>query len=197
VVTPGIDKPLLMSDPMVAMLTQFKSYTAAAHTRILIANLQRRDADALGGLVGALGLGMMSYKINALTGGQPTSDKPGDWVKEGMSRSNLLGWFEEGNAFASKMTRGQLDAYRLTGSSHMLSKYAGRSALDQILGPTAGKIERLATVTGAAARMDWKASDTHALRQLMFLQNLVYVRQLFDQVEHGVNRGLGVQEKAQ
>ena len=95
------------------------------------------------------------------------------------------------------MTRGQLDAYRLTGSSHMLSKYAGRSALDQILGPTAGKIDRLATVTGAAARMDWKASDTHALRQLFFLQNLVYLRQLFDQVEHGVNRGLGVQEKAQ
>jgi hypothetical protein len=72
-------------------------------------------------------------------------------------------------------------------SQHMLSKYAGRSALDQILGPTAGKIERLSQVTGAAASMDWKASDTHALRQLFFMQNLVYLRQLFDQVDAGAH----------
>lgn len=193
VVTPGIgDKPNWMADPVLGILGQFKSYTAAAHTRILIANLQRRDADVLSGLVGAMGLGMLSYKINSLTGGQPTSDKPGDWIKEGMSRSNMLGWFEEGNAFASKMTRGQLDAYRLTGSDHMLSKYAGRSVMDQIMGPTAGKIERLATVTGSAASMDWKASDTHALRQLFFYQNLVYVRGLLNQVEQGANTAFGV-----
>jgi hypothetical protein len=108
----------------------------------------------------------LSYKINAMTGGQPTSDNPGDWIKEGMSRSNLLGWFEEGNAFASKMTRGRLDAYRLTGSSHMLSKYAGRSVRDQMLGPTIGKLERLNKITGSIASSDWNASDTHALRQL-------------------------------
>lgn len=193
VVTPGIgDGPNFLSDPVLGVLTQFKSYTAASHTRILIANLQRRDADVLSGLVGALGLGMMSYALNGVTGGQPVSKNPGDWIKEGMSRSNMLGWFEEGNAFASKMTRGQLDAYRLTGSEHMLSKYAGRSALDQILGPTAGKIERLATVTGSAASMDWKASDTHALRQLFFFQNLIYVRGLFNQVEAGANSAFGV-----
>jgi hypothetical protein len=196
VVTPGIDKPLLMSHDLMAVVLQFKSYTAAAHTRILIANLQRRDADALGGLVGALGLGMLSYKINALTGGQPTSDKPGDWVKEGMSRSNLLGWFEEGNAFVSKMSRGRLDAYRLTGSSHPLSKYAGRSIADQLLGPTVGKLDRLQQVTGSLASGDWKASDTHALRQLFFFQNLVYVRGLFNEVERAFNNSLGVPEPA-
>jgi hypothetical protein len=198
VVTPGVgDIPLWASNPLYAPFFQFKSFTAAAHTRILLANLQRRDADALGGLVGALGLGMLSYKINAMTGGQPTSDNPGDWIKEGISRSNLLGWFEEANAFAAKMTRGQLDMYRLTGSEHMLSKYAGRSVTDQLLGPTLGKLERLQQSTGAFFAGDWKASDTHALRQLFFFQNLVYFRQLFDEVERATNQGLGIPEPAQ
>ena len=196
VVTPGIgDTPNWMSKPILGMLGQFKSYTAASHTRILIANLQRRDADVLSGLVGMMGIGMLSYKLNALTGGQPTSDRPQDWIKEAMSRSNMFGWFEESNAFASKMTRGQLDAYRLTGSDHMLSKYAGRSVTDQILGPTIGKIERLSQVSGAAARMDWTASDTHALRQLLFFQNLVYVRGLLNQVEEGSNNAFGIPKK--
>jgi len=48
--------------------------------RILISNLQRRDAQVLQGLIFSMGLGMLSYKLNSLTGGQPTSDKPQDWV---------------------------------------------------------------------------------------------------------------------
>jgi hypothetical protein len=196
VVTPGLDKAFLFSDPLAAMLLQFKSFTAAAHTRILIANLQRRDASTLSGLVGSLGLGMLSYKLNSMTGGVATSDNPGDWIKEGMSRGNIFGWLEEANALSSKMTRGRLDAYRMTGSGKELSRYAGRSVLDQLLGPTAGKIERMAQVTGSAAARDWKQSDTHALRQLMVGQNLFYLRGLFNEVEAGANGAFGIPMKS-
>jgi predicted GNAT family acetyltransferase len=197
VVTPGLDKPLFFNDPVLAMMAQFKSFTAAAHTRILIANLQRRDADVLSGLIGSLGVGMLSYKINSIMGGQPTSDNPGDWIKEAMSRGNIFGWFEEGNAMAAKMTRGRADVYRALGSGKELSRYAGRSALDQVLGPTAGKIERLTQVTGAAAARDWSASDTHALRQLMVFQNLFWLRGVFNQLEAGANNTFGIPAKAE
>lgn len=197
VVTPGLDKPLFFNDPIAAMLFQFKSFTAAAHTRILIANLQRRDADVASGLVGSLGIGMLSYKINSITGGQPTSDNPGDWIKEAMSRGNIFGWFEEGNAMAAKMTRGRADIYRMIGSGKELSRYAGRSALDQLLGPTAGKLERLSQITGAAASRDWSASDSKALRQLTVGQNLFYLRGIFNQIEQGGNNAFGIPMKAQ
>jgi hypothetical protein len=104
VVTPGQEKPLWMSQPLLSVLGQFKSFTAAATERILISNLQRRDAQVLQGMIFSMGLGMLSYKINSLTGGQPASDKPQDWIKESISRGNLLGWFEEGNALVSKAT---------------------------------------------------------------------------------------------
>lgn len=192
VVTPGLDKPLFMSDPTWAVLTQFKSFTAAATTRILISNLQRSDAQTLQGLVASLALGMVSYKLNSITGGSPTSDRPQDWIKEGMSRGNIFGWLEEGNALASKMTRGGVDAYRLIGSDRPLSRYANRTALDQLLGPTFGKLGDLAKVTGATASRDWKASDVKAMRRMTIGQNLFYLRGLFNQMEGGADNAFGL-----
>jgi hypothetical protein len=193
VVTPGQEKSLWLSQPVIGILGQFKGYTASATERILIANLQRRDANVLSGLILSIGLGMMSYKINSLFGGQPTSDRPQDWIKEGISRGGVLGWFEEGNALASKMTRGSVDIYRTIGADKQLSRFASRSTLDMLLGPTAGKITGLAQVTGATASLDWGESDTRAVRRLIAFQNLFYVRGLLNQVEDGVNGAFGIE----
>jgi hypothetical protein len=96
---------------------------------------------------------------------------------------------------ASKMTRGGVDVYRLIGADKPLSRYASRSALDSILGPTAGKIGSVLQVSGAATSGDWTQADTKAVRRLTATQNLFYIRKLWDQVEAGVNGALDVPEK--
>jgi hypothetical protein len=197
IVTPGQEKPLWMSNPLLSVLGQFKSFTAAATQRILVANLQRHDAQVMQGMMFSLGLGMMSYKINSTLGGQPTSDNPGDWAKEAMSRGNIFGWLEEGNAMASKISRGQVDMYRMLGSKKELSRYAGRSVMDQLLGPTAGKIEQLQQVAGAAASRDWKESDTKAIHRLTAYGNLFYLRNMFNAIESGANNAFGIPMKQQ
>jgi hypothetical protein len=197
VVTPGQEKPLWMSHPVLSLLGQFKSFTAAATERILVANLMRRDAHALTGVMASVALGMLSYKLNSFLGGQETSKRPQDWVKEGISRGGLLGWFEEGNAMASKMTRGGADIYRMIGADKPLSRFASRSTLDMLLGPTASKIEGLAKVTGAAAARDWSAADTTAMRRLMAFQNLIWIRGAINQAEGGFNGMLGVPPRAE
>lgn len=195
VVTPGQEKPLWMSKPVISLLGQFKAFTASATERILVANLQRRDAAALSGLVFALGLGMMSYKLNSFFGGSKTSDRPQDWVKEGISRTGLLGWFEEGNALASKGTRGAADIYRLIGADKPLSRFQSRSAADMLLGPTWAKIESLPKITGAAASGEWTEGDTRAVRRLIPFQNLFWLRGALNQVEAGTNGLFGVEMK--
>lgn len=195
VVTPGQEKPLWMSDPTLSVLGQFRSFTASATERIVVANLQRRDAAVLQGIITSMALGMLSYKLNSAFGGQKTSDRPQDWIKEGIGRSGLTGWFEEGNALASKMSRGGVDVYRMIGADKPLSRFASRSTLDMLLGPTAGKIGQLSKVTGATASGDWKESDTTALRRLIFLQNLFYTRGLFNQAEEGFNHRFGIEMK--
>jgi hypothetical protein len=195
VVTPGQEKPLWMSKPVISLLGQFKAFTASSTERILIANLQRRDAAALSGLVASLGLGILSYKLNSFFGGQKTSDRPQDWVKEGISRAGLLGWFEEGNALASKASRGSVDIYRMIGADKPLSRFVSRSAADMLLGPTWGKIEALPKLTGSAFAGDWSAADTTALRRLVAGQNLFYVRGLLNQIEQSVNSRYGIPER--
>jgi hypothetical protein len=196
VITPGLEKPLWMRDQVLGVMGQFKSFTAASTERILIANLQRRDAQVLQGLMFSMGLGMLSYKIGSLTGGHPTSDKPQDWIKEAISKGGILGWFEEGNALASKATRGGVDIYRLIGADKPLSRYASRSAMDQILGPTAGKIGGILSVASAASKpSEWSESDTKAIRRLVAGQNVFYLRGLFNQVEAAGNDAFGIEMK--
>lgn len=196
VVTPGQEKPLWMSHGILSVFGQFKSFTAAATERIMISNLQRRDAQVLQGVLFSMGLGMVSYKINSLTGGSPVSDNPGDWVKESISRGNLLGWFEEGNALASKATRGGVDIYRLVGSGKPLTRYASRSAADQLLGPTVGKVQTIIGAVSAASNpAEWNESDSKALRRLVAAQNVFYIRRMFDQVEASGNSAFGIEMK--
>ncbi|GGG29305.1 hypothetical protein [Chelatococcus composti] len=195
VVTPGLERPLWMSDPIWSLLGQFKSFIAAANERLLIANLQRADAAALQGLIFSVALGMLSYRAYTWAAGQDASDRPQDWIKEGLSRSGVMGWFDEVNSLTAKATRGQLDAFRLIGADRPLSRYASRSVLSALLGPTAGKIEKVSQVTGAAATGEWTASDTTALRRLMFFQNLFWIRRLLDQVEDGVNNAFGIPDR--
>lgn len=197
VITPGQEKPLWMSHPILGVLGQFKSFTAAATERTMIANLQRRDAQVLQGLIFSMGLGMLSYKLNSLTGGSPVSQKPADWVKESISRGGLLGWFEEGNALASKATRGGVDIYRLIGADKPLSRFASRSAMDQLLGPTAGKIQNILSITSAGSKpSEWSEADTKAIRRLIAGQNTFYLRRLFDEVEKSANNTFGIEMKA-
>lgn len=195
VVTPGQEKPLWMSKPVISLLGQFKAFTAAATERILVANLQRRDAAALSGVVFSVALGMLTYKVNSFFGGMKTSDRPQDWFKEGISRGGLLGWFEEGNALASKATRGSADIYRTIGADKPLSRFASRSAADMLLGPTWGKVESLPKITGALSSGEWSASDSSALRRLIPAQNLFWLRGLLNKVEESANAAAGVEPK--
>lgn len=192
VITPGQEKPLWMSDPILATFGQFKAFTAAATERLLIANLQRHDVQSLQGVILSVALGTLSYRAYTFATGQETSDRPQDWIKEGISRAGLLGWLEEGNALAAKATRGSVDIYRAIGADKPLSKFASRSVLGQLLGPTAGRIEALTQVTGAAASGEWSAADSRKLRSFIAMQNLFYLRRGLDAVESGVNDALGI-----
>lgn len=192
VITPGAEKPLWMNRPLASLLGQYKSFVAGATERILIAGLQRSDAAAAQGLVAMVGAGMISYATYAFLTGRELSDNPADWIREGVSRSGVLGWIEEGRGFVEKATGGQADIYRLLGSDRPTSRYASRTALSQLLGPTWGKMEGLVIAGGNISQGSWSASDTRRLRRVTALQNLFYVRWLFDQVENGTNNLIGV-----
>jgi hypothetical protein len=192
VLTPGLEKPLWMSGPVVSLLGQYKSFISAAHEKLLISNLQQMDARTLQGLAASLGMGMLSYRAYTLLGGTQASDRPQDWIKEGISRSAILGWFSEINSMQAKFTGGQTDMFRAIGADHPLSRRATNGALSEMLGPTYSKLEGIASGINDLSHGTWNAQDTHKMRQAMILQNLFAVRRLFDAAEDGFNENLGI-----
>jgi hypothetical protein len=192
VLTPGAEKPLWMSSPVVSLLGQYKSFVAAAHEKVLISNLQQADGRTLQGLVAALGMGMMSYRAYTLWSGAETSARPQDWVKEAISRSAMLAWFSEINSMQAKFTGGATDMFRAIGADHPLSRRQSNSALSEMLGPTYSRLEGMAGAFNDVSHGTWSAMDTHKLRQAIWLQNLFAVRRLLDAAEDGFNEQLGV-----
>lgn len=193
VVTPGMEKPLWMSTPVAGLLGQFKSFIAATHERTLIAQLQQRDANTLQGLIGAVAMGMLSYRLYTLASGKPASDKPEEWIKEGISRSGVMGWFDEINSITAKATGGKGDVFRLIGAEKELSRYQSRSILSSLLGPSASKIEGVAGITRSLATGEGSAADIAAGRRLIPLQNHFAIRRLLNEVEDGMAHTMGIE----
>ncbi|PVE25435.1 hypothetical protein DC522_05945 [Microvirga sp. KLBC 81] len=194
VVTPGQEKPLWLSKPIIGLIGQHKSFIFAATERLMLANLQRRDAATLSGLITGLSAGMMAAALYSVVSGKPLPERPQDWIKEGLSRSGILGWFDEANAISAKATRGGVDIYRLIGADRPLSRFSSQTVLSQLMGPSAGKIETITKATGAAfGEEDWSGRDTANARRLIPFQNLFYLRRLLNQVEDAGNELFGVE----
>jgi len=194
VITPGQEKPLWLSKPVAGVIGQYKSFIAASTERLLLAGLQQHDFQVLQGLLFSVALGMVSAKAYGIVADVPDPERPQDWVKEGIHRSGVLGWFEEGNSIAAKVTSGRADIFRVIGADKPQSRFQSRSILGALLGPTAGKIESIAALGGSMARADWSDSDTRRMRRLFAFQNLFYIRRIIDQAEKGFNRALDVPE---
>lgn len=193
IITPGAERPLMMSKPIAALILQYKSFVAAANERLLVRSLQSRDRQVLEGMVSAIGLGMLAeYAYSGIAGRDPPV-AASEWIKQGISRAGLLGWYQEANAISAKWTGGAADAYRLIGAKRPDSRYYSRSTLGAILGPTANKVESLIYTSSDIANLDWKAADTRRLRRMLIGQNVFYIRGLLDSLEAGANAAAGVE----
>ena len=188
----GQERPIFMSSELGKTLFQFKSFMISAHQRILLTNIAEFDRNTLQGLVGYVGLGMLSYAAYQWARGEQPSADPAVWVKEGVDRSGVLGYFLEINNMVEKGTRGRMGLGPLMGTKEIASRYQSRSLLENVLGPTFGTAGNAVRVVGAASAGDWNEGDTRAIRRLLPFQNLFYIRQLLDQVEVEANQAMGV-----
>jgi len=114
-------------------------------------------------------------------------------VIEGIDRSGVLGILMEMNNTLEKVSANNIGFRPLIGIDAPASRYASRSALDSIVGPTFGLVGDSIKVMGAASnQFEWAPSDTRAIRRLIPGQNLSFLRNGFDVLEKEINSQLGV-----
>ncbi|TPW33244.1 hypothetical protein FJU08_01380 [Martelella alba] len=199
IITPGAEKPLMMSKPIAALVLQYKTFVTAANERLLVRSLQARDMQALQGVVSAIGLGILSDMAYRWITGREAPENTADWIKAGVTKSGILGWYQEGNAVLEKWTGGTADAFRLIGAGQPDTRYISRSPGAALMGPVYGKMETAVTrlsklaAKGLGEDVEWTAGDTRQMRRLLPFQNLFYIRKLLDSLEGGFNQAIGVE----
>ena len=118
------------------------------------------------------------------------------WISEGIDRSGLTGILYDGNNILEKVTRGTAGFSAFTGEQQS-SRYASRSAVGAILGPSFGTgVTAASTIGNAAAAIfgndKLRPSDTRAAMRLIPYNNLILLRQGFRKAEEGINSTLGI-----
>jgi hypothetical protein len=190
IVTPGKgEAPLWTSHELGKTIFQFKTFAASAHHKILLADLQHRDLQALNGFILSVALGSAAYGAKQYAAGRDISTDPDKLIVESLDRSGAFGYFWDMNNMLEKVTRGEYGANPAFGATPM-SRYASRNIMGSALGPSLGTAEDIIQVAGAVSTGDFKRSDLRRIRKLMPGQNLFYMRRLLNELEEKAGRRL-------
>lgn len=192
IIKPGMDKPLWMSAELGKVIGQFRSFSIASTQRVLLSGLQQRDAAALSGLVMMTGLGMLRYGLYLWAAEKAVPDDWETWVIEGFDRAGVVGWLMEAHNGVEKLTGGAVGLNALRDGAEPMSRFQTRNQLDALLGPTFGGAKDAWDVMASTFSGNWSAADVRAARRLLPLQNLFYVRGLFDAAQRGMAGVVGV-----
>lgn len=145
---------------------QYKSFQAAATSKILISGLQRRDKEVLAGLVGLLTIGgLLAQTYRIAKHKEPLT--PAEFIKEGISRSGMAGLLMD-NLIGFIYPQG-------------FGRYVDRSRAGILLGPTFSMVPELGDLIDEINAADGPGAAKAAGRFLP-VQNLLNIRRLLEYV---------------
>lgn len=184
IVTPGFEKPNWTDSGLPGkLIAQFKSFGLSSTQKTLMAGLQAHDAAFVNGMMISLALGGISYYLASMASGGDAQTEmenagPDKWIDEMISRSGLIGVFDEGQRIAQRIPMLQRFA---SFSGTRSSRREGGDLVSELMGPT---YDLLTKGSSVLAGVDEPTKQTlHQLRQMLPFQNLWYLRRLLTQIE--------------
>lgn len=193
IVTPSVgDKPAWFDgNEAQKHITQFKSFFLATSSK-MAGNLQQKDANVVMGVTMAVGLGAFSSNIKEVLRGNEPDYSWNNQLKEGLDYSGVLGWIAEPIALTDKWSSGRFGMGALLGVEGQTTRYQSRGNVGALLGPSVSTGENMINIINGVLGEEWKPVHTRAVRKILPAQNLFYVRNIFNEVEDGMNDILGV-----
>ncbi len=186
IVTPGKgEKPLWMNSETGKLIGQFKTFAISAHHKILLANLQYRDAQAVNGALMMMAFGGVAYASKQYAAGRDISTEPEKLLVEALDRSGLMGFFSDVNNTVEKVSRGTIGMNALLGESPM-SRYASRNITGSVLGPSFGTAEDIFDIAGDVSSNEMDEGTIRSIRKLLPGQNIFYIRRMLNSLEEEI-----------
>jgi len=193
VLQPGLERPLF-TDASIGhkLLFQFQSFMWSAHTKILMAGLQRHDGEVVEGIAASLPLAAFSYYVDSVVKGRSEEalNEPWEkWTDEMIKRSSFLGALGIALPVAEKIPA--LQPYVNFSERGTQSRFSG-SAMGSLVGPSFRTVSNALKV--AMEFDDPTQSTTRAMRNLTLLSNVTYLRGFMQALEEGSAAALGIPE---
>tara|TARA_R100001440_G_scaffold46306_1_gene66087 strand:+ start:8249 stop:11299 length:3051 start_codon:yes stop_codon:yes gene_type:complete len=188
IIVPGQEKPLFMSNEIGKTFTQFRSFIYSATQRTFIAGLQNQDHNAVGGFISLVGMGAFAYYLKQNIAGREVSDDPAVWIAEGIEQGGAIGLIGEVSTTFEKISGNTLGIRPLLGIEEPAAKQISRTVSESLLGPTFGSLlnTSVAATNAISSGDELTDADIRALRRLIPLQNLFFIRKGFDEMEEVV-----------
>jgi len=189
VITPDLEKPLFFYTPIGSILGQFKSFGVAAYQRILLAGLQRRDAETFQGIAAMLILGAQNQALRDLINyGEVRERSTEEWFKIALDKSGITGHIMDIENMMDKITGGVVGVNSLMGIQPKNRDYVTQAL--KSLSPSSGIVGEISEVfRGDGSRR------TSAVRRLIPFQNSLLLTKGFDRIEDWFRDTLGVRPR--
>jgi len=193
IVTPGLERPLIMDGSMTGrILFQFRSFAFASITKSLVYSAQSlkqgRYMDVIPSIAMAIGLGMVNYWLWAkLAGGdhekRMEQASPEKFFDEGLARSGILGPLHDLLNLGSKIH--WLSPYVTASGEHHTKGYQPfQHPLLDLAGPTVSGVKDLGRVLSTID--DPNEITIKSMGHLTPYQNVWYLRPNRNQIEEGL-----------
>ena len=179
----------LISNEILSVLLQFKSFPISATSKIFISGMQRADARVFAGLIPLMAAGAFVEVANrTLKQGRGERSpelmpEAGEFVFNAIDRSGVLGIaMELNNIMHSTLQAGPVNW--ALGAGTNATRYDSRNFLDALAGPSLGLVEDIGTLvySGTQALRGQTPTDTDlaALRRILPYQNFWATRYFAD-----------------
>lgn len=195
IITPGLDLPTVFDENMgMRLFFQFKSFTFASTTRVLMSGLQGNDPFMAQYALGSLAFGALSYYTWAATASGDNWKKAQDAdaptvLYEALDRSGLLG----AGSLLTKVGEQVpgLSDYWIFGGEERTTRRGG-DLISAIAGPTASTVAKLGQI--ATEVDDPTASTVNKIRTLLPYNNVFYLDRLLDGLQGWTVDALNIPE---
>lgn len=169
---------LFMSPQMAQVLFQFKSFGIAATSRVLVPGLQQPDMKFILGAGGLVALGVMIEMIREKQLGRGRPKTTAMYIRSGIDRSGVLGWFSDVNGGLETLSDGRFGIAPLLGDDGAKSSLGRKLGL--IGGPSFTTAQTASKLISGLSDGEMGRQDAMYARRLLPLNRTFWADGIFD-----------------
>lgn len=169
---------LFMSPQMAQVLFQFKSFGIAATSRVLVPGLQQPDMKFILGAGGLVALGVMVEMIREKQLGRGRPKTTAMYIRSGIDRSGVLGWFSDVNGGLETLSDGRFGIAPLLGDDGAKSSLGRKLGL--IGGPSFTTAQTASKLISGLSDGEMGRQDAMYARRLLPLNRTFWADGIFD-----------------